>query len=70
MVTSSKRRSRCQVHEGDRGADVVPSHPRGNDLGMIGHAPCKEFELCRGVYGEILRGLPTDINIPPRGQPK
>ena len=31
--------------------------------GMIGHAPCKKFELCRNVYGEILRGLPTDINI-------
>ena len=38
--------------------------------GMTGHAVCKKFELSRVVFGEILRGLPTDINIPLRGQPK
>ena len=33
---SKKNVSRCQVHdEGDRGADVGPSHPRGNDRGML-----------------------------------
>ena len=31
--------------------------------GMTGHAACKKFELSRVVYDEILRGLPTDINI-------
>ena len=51
--------------------EIVPARTSARlQEGMTGHAPCKKFELSRVVFDEILRGLPTDINIPLRGQPK
>ena len=51
--------------------EIVPARTSARlQEGMTGHAACKKFELSRVVFDEILRGLPTDINIPLRGQPK
>ena len=51
--------------------EIVPARTSARlQEGVTGHAACKKFELSRVVFGEILRGLPTDINIPLRGQPK
>ena len=51
--------------------EIVPARTSARlQGGLTGHATCKKFELSRAVYDEILRGLPTDINMPLRGQPK
>ena len=72
MITSSKRLFSVHVRVVKFTMKGIVARTSGRLIqgGMIGHAPCKKFELHRNVYGEILRGLPTDINIPPRGQPK